>query len=302
MKKYMGNYTAEASKAIKRADKLICKVSEDGAIYLTSGYFLFKMTPLEYAAVAQPVTHCDAGDWTIDNNGKHDNGQPFTADKIFADAVKATQDTAALERSPLCFSSQKTAVIQSIFYNRDKDFAAFFNSAYVAAIAPGATLKSTSPTAPAIVYFGDEAAALIMPIRPEPNAARAVKAYFTEADNNGNNNAEADELRGQLAARNAELQEARDEINDLQAEICELSTTNTEAVPAADNKPEPKTAAEIIAARFAGLDGVRAVIKGAQTAAPVVWLAGETEKHADAIRAAGAKWSVKKGAYYVRVA
>ena len=48
--------------------------------------------------------------------------------------------------------------------------------------------------------------------------------------------------------------------------------------------------------------GVTATIKGAQTAAPVVWLAGDTEKHADAIKAAGAKWSNKKSAFYVRVA
>ena len=48
--------------------------------------------------------------------------------------------------------------------------------------------------------------------------------------------------------------------------------------------------------------GVTTTIKGAQTAAPVVWLAGDTERHADAIKAAGAKWSSKKSAYYVRVA
>ena len=50
------------------------------------------------------------------------------------------------------------------------------------------------------------------------------------------------------------------------------------------------------------LAGVTTTIKGAQTAAPVVWLAGDTERHADAIKAAGAKWSNKKSAYYVRVA
>lgn len=60
--------------------------------------------------------------------------------------------------------------------------------------------------------------------------------------------------------------------------------------------------AEQIAARFSDLAGVTTTIKGAQTAAPVVWLAGDTERHADAIKAAGAKWSSKKSAYYVRVA
>lgn len=48
--------------------------------------------------------------------------------------------------------------------------------------------------------------------------------------------------------------------------------------------------------------GVTTTIKGAQTAAPVVWLAGDTTTHAKAIEAAGGKWSNKKAAYYVRVA
>ena len=64
----------------------------------------------------------------------------------------------------------------------------------------------------------------------------------------------------------------------------------------------PKTAAEIIAARWAEVDGLTATIKGAQTAAPVVWLAGDTKPHAKAIEADGGKWSVKKNAYYFRVA
>ena len=39
----------------------------------------------------------------------------------------------------------------------------------------------------------------------------------------------------------------------------------------------------------------------AQTAAPVVWLAGDTKPHAKAIEADGGKWSAKKNAYYFRV-
>ena len=62
------------------------------------------------------------------------------------------------------------------------------------------------------------------------------------------------------------------------------------------------TAAEIIAARWAEVDGLTATIKGATTAAPVVWLAGDTKPHEKEIEAAGGKWSGKKNAYYFRVA
>ena len=40
----------------------------------------------------------------------------------------------------------------------------------------------------------------------------------------------------------------------------------------------------------------------ATTAAPVVWLAGDTKPHEKEIEAAGGKWSGKKNAYYFRVA
>ena len=70
------------------------------------------------------------------------------------------------------------------------------------------------------------------------------------------------------------------------------------AAPAA----EPKTAAELIASRWSNVDGVTVTIKGAQTTSPVVWLTGDTDPHADEIKAQGGKWSNKRGAYYVRVA
>ena len=50
------------------------------------------------------------------------------------------------------------------------------------------------------------------------------------------------------------------------------------------------------------MDGLTATIKGATTAAPVVWLAGDTKPHEKEIESAGGKWSGKKNAYYFRVA
>lgn len=34
MKKYMGNYTNEAAKALKGSERIICRVTDDGAIYV----------------------------------------------------------------------------------------------------------------------------------------------------------------------------------------------------------------------------------------------------------------------------
>lgn len=383
--KYYGYFNpAAAAKVFKTADRYFCQITEDGSIYAGSGYVLFKLTPADYAAIVQPVACCDAGNWTIDKTGRHDGS--MNAAEIFTKSVKAAEHKTALQPCPLQVNDgKKGAPLQAGFYNAEDDFSAFYNAAYIAAVGTGATIKAPNAMSAAIVYHNDEASALVMPIRPEPKASRAVKAYFT--DNNAqpagdnaaeiatlraeleaarrqiveankraeewmnardaaeleaatlrnNNSAEADELRGQLITRNAELLEARDEIaaqrdeiNDLQAELAELAADNAEAARLVknaiadtkaqaaeyreqiaalqavqqqpDNKPEPKTAAELIAARFADMAGVTTTIKGAQTAAPVVWLAGDTTAHAKAIEAAGGKWSNKKSAYYVRVA
>lgn len=104
----------------------------------------------------------------------------------------------------------------------------------------------------------------------------------------------------EAAALRGDLYRAANEIDELKNKLAELHETKTEQP--AEQKPEPKTAAEIIAARWAEVDGLTATIKGATTAAPVVWLAGDTKPHGKEIEAAGGKWSSKKNAYYFRVA
>ena len=299
MKKYTGNYTNEATKALKNSDKIICRTADDGTIYLCNGYFLYKMNPLEYAAVAQAATQCEPGNWIIDKDGKRDE-QNFDAVKVFTDAVKAAENAGNLARCPLDLDTGK--IPARCYYNAEKDFAAFYNNKFVSAFRSGAMLRSPGPLSAAVAYDNDEPFAMVLPIRPEEKAARAVKAYFTEADN-ANKTAEADKLRDRLTAARDEIAQLREQIAQQAADLAAMQ----EAQQAQNEKPqetptEAKTAAELIAARFADMAGVTATIKGAQTAAPVVWLAGDTEKHADAIKAAGAKWSNKKSAFYVRVA
>ncbi len=145
------------------------------------------------------------------------------------------------------------------------------------------------------------------PLRPNLKPVRAVRAFFTEAAGNNAKTGEADKLRAELAqsqeeaaALRGDLYRAANEIDELKNKLAELHETKTEQP--AEQKPEPKTAAEIIAARWAEVDGLTATIKGATTAAPVVWLAGDTKPHEKEIEAAGGKWSGKKNAYYFRVA
>lgn len=302
---YYGSFNpSAAAKALKMADRYFCQITDDGTIYAGSGYVLFKLTPADYAAIVQPVACCEAGNWTIDRNGKTESN--IDAARIFADAVKTAQNAADLQSCPLVINCKGGKNPAAAYYNAEADFVALYNPAYLAAF-PGAAIRTSSACSAAIMYNGGEAVGLVMPIRAEPKAARAVKAYFTEADDDGGNNADLSRAQDELAAVRGDLYRAANEIADLKEQIArqaaELEALHSaEAAPAADNKPEPKTAAEIIAARWAEVDGLTATIKGAQTAAPVVWLAGDTKPHAKAIEADGGKWSVKKNAYYFRVA
>lgn len=337
MKKFTGNYSSDAGKALKNAGgRLFCRIDEDGMIYTCTGYFVYRMRPDEYAATVQPVTKCDAGNWIIENGEKREAGPAdFNPVKTFRETVNACTG-AALDRCPADFTV-KGGTLSS--YYSPAGFAAFYNQLFTAPLYSGLTIRANSATAPAVFYDGEEAVAMVLPVRAKADAARAVKSYFTaeQADEDKPAEtpaAELEALRTELeAARNAsraaeleraemlnkiteqaaalsaaeqrykELQHTAFEIecerNDLRRE---LDAPKTEQAAAEQPAPDTKTAAEIIAARFAALDGVTATIKGASTSAPVVWLDGVTEKTADAVQAAGAKWSSKRAAYYVRVA
>ena len=318
MKKFTGNYTSDAGKALKNADRLFCRIDDSGNIYLCTGYFVYRMNAYEYSTNAQPVTKCDAGNWNIERGEKREAGPAdFDVVKVFRDTVKACTGS-TLERCPAEFPVDKGVL--SSYYNASAGFAAFYNRLYMAGIAQGLTIRANGATSPAVFFDANgEAVAMVLPVKAKAEAARAVKAYFTEQDKPAETNAaELDSLRAELdAARNAsraaeiEREEMLRKLAEQAAEIetirAELDKRNAEqAAPveqAADETPaDVKSAAEVIAARCAELDGVQAVIKGATTAAPVVWLAGDTKKHAAALEAAGAKWSGKRSAYYIRVA
>jgi len=297
--KYTGNYTKDTAKAIKAAEKLICTTTEDGAIYLCSGYWMYKMNPLEYATVAQPVTHCDAGNWTIDSNGKHDGNNGTNLLKIFEEAAKAAEHKPALERCPLSLNRDS---LTAYLYHSPDGFAAAYNGLYISAISKGHQLRAPGTTSPAVIYDRNEPFALIMPIRLDAKDSRAVLAYYNKpaADHADNNAAELEQARNENAKQAAELEALRAKLAELEAQQAQPQEPAEDPQQAA--QADGKTAAEIIAARFSELAGVTTTIKGAQTAAPVIWLAGNTQEHAEAIKAAGGKWSNKKSAFYVRVA
>lgn len=297
--KYTGNYTNATTKAIKAASQLRCFTQEDGTIYLSSGYWIYKMNALEYAAVAQPATHCEAGNWTIDNNGKRDGCDFDSVMKIFEYNIKQTENKPTLERCPLTLDRGD---LTAYLYHGPENYAVAFNAKFIAPISGGYQMRGSGALSPAIFYNGDEPFALVMPIRLDTKDSRAVLAYYNKpaADHADNNAAELEQARNENAKQAAELEALRAKLAELEAQQARPQEPAED--PQRPAQADGKTAAEIIAARFSGLAGVTTTIKGAQTAAPVIWLAGNTQEHAEAIKAAGGKWSNKKSAFYVRVA
>lgn len=309
--KYYGIYTNGVAKSLKGSEKIICRVYDDGkTIFVCNGYVAYKMTPDDYTATVQPVTRCDPGDWSIFKDGRREPSD-LDIQKIFNDGAKAVQDAEPMKHCPLDLEPVKNgAASQMCFYNENKDFSAFYNAVYLSSFT-GCTLRAASASSPAIAYWKSEPVALVMPIRPDPAAARAVKAYFTDADTRpaGNVSAELDRARLELDSAEAVISDLSKKLEEITAarDAAELkyaqASAELEKHAAAQNAPEQQsTDADAIASRFSGMDGVTATVKGAHTSAPVVWLTGDTEKHTAAIEAAGAKWSSKKRAYYVRVA
>lgn len=291
MKTYENYATAATQKAIKAANRLICTTADDGFIYLSSGYWMLRMTPAEYAAVAQAATKRDPGNWELADNAQREfDGSRFV--QMFRDAVAAADTVPALDRSPLLLD-RGTDGTASLWHSSTGRSAAY-NAAYLATLAPGFQLRSPGPTSPAVAYSNGEPFALVMPIRLDAPVTRAVSACYDDSTPAATND-ETARLQATNAQLTAELEALRTRLAQLEAQTQQTSETQQ---PTADTR----TTADQVAARFADLEGVTATIKGAQTASPVIWLGGNTDPHADAIKAAGGRWSNKRGAFYVRVA
>lgn len=309
--KTIGRFTAHAGKALKDAESIYCQVSDDGRIYVGTGSFILCMNSEEYTAAVQPVTHCDAGNWTIDSKGSRTDKPALDAQRLFNQAAQKATSAPTLAACPILFQANKPGLLFAAYFSVAGNFAAAYSTAYIAAVAPGAEIHAVGPLDPAFFFLAGEPVAMILPVRIKPEQARAVKAYFTEPTDAERT---AEKLQNELSACKQRLDTAHAAIDDLRekndalaAELAAAQTAEVQPEPATEDATQTaedgaQTAAERIAARWAQVPGITATIKGAQTAAPVVWIAGDTEQHAETIKADGGRWSTKRGAFYFRVA
>ena len=322
------NYTTALTRSLKITERLHCRVNEETrAVYVCNGYFLVKLDRTEYDALVRPVTQREAGNFVIEN-GEQVPNEPLDMEKLLADA--AQEAAHELTPAPFLFDPGVKGVKSKIaaYYSESGDFVAGFNSDYAAIIAPSLPRKSKNPTSPMVVFRGDEPQAMILPVRlgsPEKpsRVPAAVRAFFTdkpeESADEKLKRARKDRDEWEQMARRLEAERVGLErtISDLQkvladktAEIEALTdrlnaqpdTQPQEEAAEAQQEQTPADKAAALVETLAALDGITATVKGAQTAAPVVWLTGEADAHKEKIEAMGGKWSNKRGAWYFKIA
>lgn len=319
------NYTAALTRSLKAAERLHCRVNEEeNAVYVCNGYFLVKLDHTEYDALVRPVTQREAGNFVVENGETSTAMQPLDMEKLLTDAAR--DDAHDLTPAPFLVDpgSKSTKAKIVPYYSKGGDFVAGFNSDYNAIISAGLPRKSKNPTSPMVVYSGDEPQAMILPVRLDDTKSRvpaAVRAYFTDKPEKS---AGEKAIRAREAAADERVDKANQERDALRRQVEELQKALAEKTAEADAlterlsaRPEPQpqeeatepqqeqTPADKAAAlveKLAALEGVTATIKGAQTAAPVVWLTGETNAHKQKIEAMGGKWSGKRSAWYFKIA
>ncbi len=318
------SFTSGLTRALKsNSARLHCNVDANGMIYVCNGYFVVKLSSLEYDALVRPVTQRDAGNWALIDNGEI-SPDPINLIDALNDAAKLAAHV--VTPAPMLFEIPKIKGKFQLagYYSETGDFVTAFNPVYASIVSPSLERKSGGSVKPTVVYDGESPIAMILPVKVDdkPNIVRTVRAWFTdkpeESADEKLQRARKDRNEWERIARRleAERDSLERELAELQAVLAsknqqiEILTERLNAQP--DPQPAPveeaqpdQTPADKAAAlveELTALEGITATVKGAQTAAPVVWLTGEADAHKKNIEAMGGKWSNKRGAWYFKIA
>lgn len=297
-------YNVKAAQKALKSDNIACQVTKSGAIYASNGFVMFKMNADEYDAIVRPIVGRDPGDWRLRNGELTDLGQ-FDAERVWTNAVNESENSTPVQHFRAAFETGTPGKNYTAFYSPDSGAVCVYNAAYIAAITDKngtvCDARAAKSLSPLIIYIGTEPFAMIMPISlartPDgANVENAVRAYFNApeapAASDADTAAEIDRLRGLLKEANERAEKFMNERDAAERRTATSPASHAPIAPAAPN-------AQTVAERFIHLDGVKIEIKGETTHAPVIWLTGDTEKHTDELKQAGAKWSRKRQAFYV---
>lgn len=298
-------FTAALTKELKKSDRvLVAYDAEKKIAAVSNGFWLVNLNPAEYDDLVRPVTGRDPGTYTIDRQTGYRDGAPD-----LSKAMHRTGTEAAAQLAPFTFPDEDGKKAMNAYYSAERG-TTFVNAAFVSMLARPQLAYSAGPVSPLLYLTGDgDLIALLLPIRVQKpgKLSAAVSAYFDETDTGAKIErleAEKREALSQLtiATQNRDyykeqLEKIMEERDTYAAQLADIAKAAAE-----DRAEEAKPAEEkpaLNTAPLEKLDGVTVVIKGAATNKPVAWITGETKKHAETLKKAGCKWSVKKSAWYL---
>jgi len=294
--------------------------NDDGYIFVTNGVILVKLNQLEYDELIRPITQRDPAAYVLYKNGLMEGREPLDMEKVLADSAK--KSTAPADLAPFTFAIDKKAN-GTFFYNSAADAVVIVNADFVSAFTACGTFKAGGPSAPVVIDQGGEEGpdpiGLILPIRPSnEKLCTAVRAYYTDQPTadaaqlqqerdrlrrkvedliTQNNNGDA--IMTDQQNKICDLLDQRDalaaQVATLQAQLAALQAQPQDKIPQAAGKAEPVKAL---------LDKLQIpyIVKGAQTASPVLWTTADPGDHAAELKAAGMAWSAKRNAWYIKAA
>lgn len=275
--KNFGNYTAATGKALKASDRLVCQVCEDGCIFVCNGYWIFKTTEEEYAAIVQPISHCDAGNWRITSTGREASDMDIS--RIWKDSVSDCENSPVLEFAPMVNRSGKHEI--SGAFCRKTSTVHLYNKSFLDSINPAAIFRVKNKLSPAVAYIDDTPFAMVMPINPTndngSNFCRAVKAWFADQDAApAKDVAIADpgsetvaDLRAQLADKDAAITQTQQHNSLLRSRVDSLKAVADEYKSSRDAARQDLEALQAQAEKDAQtIQELRAALEAAQNSKP----------------------------------
>lgn len=304
-------FTAALTKELKKSDRVIVAYDAEKKIAsVSNGFWLVNLNPAEYDDLVRPVTGRDPGTYTIDRQTGYRDGAPD-----FSRVMQRTGTETAAQLAPFTFPDEDGKKAMNAYYSAERG-TTFVNAAFVSMLARPQLAYSAGPVSPLLYLTGDgDLIALLLPIRVQKagKLSAAVSAYFDDSDNGAKiERLEAEKretiARATIAEQNRDyykeqLEKAlfdldaaekdRDAYAAQLADAARIAKEERADEKPADEKPALNTAA------FEKLDGVTVIIKGAATNKPIAWISGDTKKHAETLKKAGCKWSVKKSAWYL---
>ena len=300
--------------------------SADGVTCLSDGHaVVFARHPGEYDALLRPITGRDAGDWTFRPGC---DPAPGTLDLIKAVSA-STAGAADAVLSPLTADYKGASV--RLFWLPEKAAAMAVSSAMFDMVSYPGSVSYTAAgplSGLSVKDAADVPAALFLPIRLD-NAGmftRAVSALYADANDPVS---ELAAVKSELAATKARLASAetiaREALAGERAARAAAKTPRKRftikrpapvslekaasfdaSAPESDasaEKREPASKSDALAALLDLLRSCPALVcdvHGAKSAAPIMWVSGDTRPHKELLKAAGFKWSPKKSAWWAK--